>query len=94
MTNYTDLEVLTYNAILDVCSEDAAAYVRDIAEITGKSPNILRGVISSLLKKGMIDEVDENLFVPCLGGLYFTHGGDSLTESEFELFVKLEAKTK
>jgi L-asparaginase/Glu-tRNA(Gln) amidotransferase subunit D len=91
MTTYTNLEVLTYNAILEVCNNDAAADIRDIASMTGKSPNILRGVISSLLKKGMIEDVDENLFAPCVDGVCFTHGGDSLTESELELFVKLEA---
>jgi len=95
MTTYTNLEVLTYNAIFDVCGTDIGADILDIASMTGKSANVLRGVISSLIKKGMIADVgiDETtaLFAPYAAGVCYCYGGESLTDAELELFVKLEA---
>lgn len=94
MTTYTNLEVLTYNAILEVCGTDYAADILDIVSMTGKSANVLRGVISSLIKKGMIADVGDEavtFFTPYAAGVCYCFGGESLTDAELELFVKIEA---
>jgi len=94
MNTYTNLEVITYNAIFEVCGTDLGADILDIAGMTGKSANVLRGVLSSLIKKDMIAVVDDEnatLFAPYANGECYCFGGESLTEEEFALFTELEA---
>jgi len=99
MNTYTELEVITYNAILDECNEDIGATIKQIVRETNKTANVLRGVLSSLIKKGKIVQhvIDgENfrdiiVFTPCDGNTWYTFGGESITEKEFSLFVKLIA---
>jgi len=97
MSTYTNLEALTYNAILDVCDTELGASIVDMQELTGKSPQVLRGVIASLVKKHMItvvhDEDDLVLFAAynASNRECYTWGGESLTEEQAALFVKLEA---
>ena len=94
MNTYTNLEVITYNAIFEVCGTDLGADILDIAGMTGKSANVLRGVISSLIKKDMIAVVDDEkatLFAPYSNGTCYCFGGESLTDEELKLFTELEA---
>ena len=94
MTTYTNLEVITYNAIFGVCDTDLGADIIDIAQITGESANVLRGVLSSLIKKDMIAVVDDEnatLFAPYADGECYCFGGESLTNEELELFKELKA---
>jgi hypothetical protein len=91
---YTNLEVITYNAIFDVCGTDLGADIIDLIEITGETANVLRGVISSLIKKDMIAVVDDEeatLFAPWNNGVCYCWGGDSLTDEELKLFTELKA---
>ena len=91
---YTNLEVITYNAIFDVCGTDLGADIIDLIEITGETANVLRGVISSLIKKDMIAVVDDEeatLFAPWNNGVCYCWGGESLTDEELKLFTELEA---
>jgi len=95
MTTYTNLEVITYNAILDICGEDIGANIGDIVNATNQTSSVLRGVLSSLLKKKMIMQDEENgmiLFAPCDGTSIYCWGGESLTEEEFKAFVPLKAE--
>ena len=94
MNTYTNLEVITYNAIFDVCGGDIGADIIDLIEITGETANVLRGVISSLIKKDMIAVVDDEeatLFAPWNNGVCYCFGGDSLTDKELKLFAQLKA---
>ena len=94
MTTYTNLEIITYNAIFDVCDTDLGADIIDITQITGESANVLRGAISSLIKKAMIVVVDDEkatLFAPWNNGVCYCFGGESLTDEELKLFTELEA---
>tara|TARA_R100000935_G_C2756004_1_gene131636 strand:+ start:66 stop:365 length:300 start_codon:yes stop_codon:yes gene_type:complete len=99
MNTYTELEVITYNAILNECDQDIGATIKQIVRETNKTANVLRGVLSSLIKKGKIVQhvIDgENfkdiiVFTPCEGNTWYTFGGESITEKEFSLFVKLIA---
>ena len=99
MTTYTELEVITYNAILDECGEDIGATIKQIVRETNETANVLRGVLSSLIKKGKIVQhvvdgenfTDIIVFTPCEGDAWYTFGGESITEEEFALFVKLIA---
>ena len=94
MNTYTNLEIITYNAIFDVCDTDLGADIIDITQITGESANVLRGAISSLIKKDMIAVVDDEeatLFAPWNNGVCYCFGGDSLTDKELKLFAQLKA---
>jgi len=94
MNTYTNLEVITYNAIFEVCGTDIGADILDITQITGESANVLRGVLSSLIKKDMIAVVDDEaatLFAPYANGECYCFGGESLTDAELELFKELKA---
>ena len=94
MTTYTNLEIITYNAIFDVCDTDLGADIIDITQITGESANVLRGAISSLIKKDMIAVVDDEeatLFAPYSNGTCYCFGGESLTDKELKLFTELKA---
>ena len=97
MNTYTELEVITYNAILDVCDTELGASIVDMNVMTSKSPQVLRGVIASLVKKDMItvvhDEDNMVLFAPynAGNGECYTWGGESITDEESALFVKLIA---
>ena len=99
MNTYTELEVITYNAILNECDQDIGATIKQIVNDTNETANVLRGVLSSLIKKGKIVQhvIDgENfkdiiVFTPCEGNTWYTFGGESITEKEFSLFVKLIA---
>ena len=94
MNTYTELEVITYNAILDVCGEDYAASINDIVNAIGESASVLRGVLSSLIKKDKITQEDldgMNVFMPCEDGVCYCYGGDALDNEKIALFVKLTA---
>ena len=95
MTTYTNLEIITYNAIFGVCDTDLGADIIDITQITGESANVLRGVISSLIKKDMIAVVDDEeatLFSPYANGTCYCFGGESLTDKELKLFSELKSQ--
>jgi len=60
MTNLTELEAKTFNAIKNNADEQMMECVdiKDLVNITGEDAKKLRGAISSLVKKEMV-EVEE-----------------------------------
>lgn len=95
MTTYTNLEVATYNAILDISEDDIGASLSDLIEETGMKAKVLRGVVSSLIQKGKLSTYDCSeditVYVARHGFLFYSWGGESLTDEEYKLFTKLAA---
>lgn len=89
MTNYTDSEKAVYNAMLDICADGYSADAREIAEyVETLSVPQIKGVMSSLAKKGMIQTESEKrggqVFHdswPLVGESkeLFSYGGESLS---------------
>lgn len=63
---YTDLEKKVYNAIIDHCYEGDSSEMKMLQQELDISTKILRGAVSSLIKKGKITSeigTDDNLNV-------------------------------
>lgn len=95
MTTHTNLEITTYNAILDISEDDIGANLSDLIKETGMKAKVLRGVISSLIKKGKLSTYDCSeditVYIARHDYLLYSWGGESLTDEECKLFTKLEA---
>lgn len=69
----TQLETTVINALYDICADDQCNFGQ-LSEETGLSTSVLRGVVTSLTKKGIAEVVDngycqiiivENTWWPC-----------------------------
>ena len=52
-TSTTNLEKKTFNALIDICMDDYEANIKELSESTGIEISSLRGVVGSLVKKGL-----------------------------------------
>ena len=53
-TNFTENEIAVYNMIIDHSIDDDAAYVKDLARALAMDVPMVKGIIGSLTKKGMV----------------------------------------
>lgn len=92
MTNtvsYTDLEKQVFNSIVDFCMDECEANCKDIKDETGIDIKSIKGVVGSLVKKGLVG-VGQNLINgktymtinPIINGAYLSFGYDSYDEIE------------
>lgn len=88
MTNYTEKEILVYNTMIDICFDDPDSNVEEISEITTLSVNTVKGVIGSLVKKGlvMVESDNCNTVNPIVKGEILSYGCDHYDEDEIEEF--------
>ena len=74
MTNLTELETRTMNAISEMSPQELNEFsdcvVEDLVEITRETTKTLRGVLLSLVKKGLIyidDEGEDSIYMTAAG---------------------------
>ena len=87
----TEMEMKVYKDIIDNTQYDVSTEASDISEGTGIPMKYLRGVLASLIKKNLVEEVlveggprDFYAFCPLdEKGMGFYFWGDQYTEEEF-----------
>jgi hypothetical protein len=91
MTNYTDLEKKVFNAIIDLCMDACEADCKDIVDYIGVDIKSVKGVVGSLVKKGLVQVGSEyrggNNFMtihPLIDGDLLSFGCDLYDDDEIE----------
>ena len=90
---YTDLEKKIFNALVDICMDDVESDVSDLSSETGLTKNTVKGVVGSLVKKGVVhvdkEQRDHRAFMtinPIVNGETLSFGCDQYDEEEIEEF--------
>lgn len=81
----TALEIQVFNHMIDECYLEAYDTVNDISAATKLSVNVVKGVIGSLCKKGLV-LADGSELNPVVNGEVFSFGCDDYSEDETEEF--------
>ena len=93
MTNFTDLEKKAFNAIIDLCMDECEADCKDIVDYIGIDIKSVKGVVGSLVKKGLVEVGSENrggnnfmTINPLINGDLLSFGRDLYDNDEIETY--------
>lgn len=78
----TNLEIIVYNALIDICFDEHSATAIDVGKLTGLETNVVKGAVGSLTNKGMVATGDG--INPIVDGNIFRFGLDNYEEDELD----------
>lgn len=92
--NITELERKVFNVIIDFCVDYPEADIKDLSDITSMSENSVKGVVGSLVKKGLVSTGEDirgfnikfKTINPIIQGEAVGFMCDMFDESEIESF--------
>lgn len=94
MVNFTQLETSVYNKALDHCFSEYSTDALELSKDLNISVNVVKGVLGSLTKKGMITvDQGENCFPIIKGSEVFSFGWDNYDDSELQSFKIMKVRT-
>ncbi|MCF2901151.1 helix-turn-helix domain-containing protein [Pseudoalteromonas sp. OFAV1] len=93
VTEFTDLEKLVFNTLVDHCMDDVEADIDDLSLKTRLTVSTVKGVIGSLVKKGVVhvdsEKRDFKTFKtinPIIDGKTLSFGGDQYDQEEIDAY--------